>query len=217
MKKFGVFIIVFVASVVAFNVWKPQLGSYLLTQQLSSQAEVSRIMAQKDKGINNSNLAEFNNEAVDYVAQKDNLLAQISKAEADEAATDTTQVLGESDRWIEINLTQQRLYAWEGNNQVYNFLVSTGKWAPTPVGDYKVWIKLASTTMAGGSKALGTYYYLPNVPCTMYFYRGYGIHGAYWHNNFGQPMSHGCVNMRPSEACTLFNWSSVGIPVKIHY
>ena len=69
--------------------------------------------------------------------------------------------------------------------------------------------------MAGGSKALGTYYYLPNVPCTMYFYKGYGLHGTYWHNNFGHPMSHGCVNMKTEEACTLFDWASVGTRVNV--
>jgi len=55
---------------------------------------------------------------------------------------------------------------------------------------------------------LGTYYYLPNVPCTQYFYKGYGLHGAYWHDNFGHPMSHGCVNMRISDSCQLFEWTS---------
>lgn len=217
MRKFGVFIIVFVVAIVAFNIWKPQLASYLLTQQLSSQAEVDRIITQKDQPVSNGNLAEFNNESVNYAAQKSDILAQISKAKEEEAATDTTRVLGESDRWIEVNLTQQRLYAWEGNNQVYSFLISSGKWAPTPTGNFAIWTKLTSTTMAGGSRALGTYYYLPNVPCTMYFYKGYGLHGTYWHNNFGQPMSHGCVNMRTSEACTLFNWASVGTRVNVHY
>ena len=58
---------------------------------------------------------------------------------------------------------------------------------------------------------------LPNVPYTMYFYKGYGIHGTYWHHNFGHPMSHGCVNMRTSDAAWLFNWASVGTPVVTHY
>jgi hypothetical protein len=73
--------------------------------------------------------------------------------------------------------------------------------------------------MEGGSKALHTYYYLPKVPYTMFFYndvvarkRGYGIHGAYWHNNFGHPMSHGCINMKPEEAGVLFEWAAPEIP-----
>lgn len=62
----------------------------------------------------------------------------------------------------------------------------------------------------------GPDYYLPDVPYTMYFYKGYGIHGTYWHDNFGTPMSHGCVNMRTSEAAWLFDFASVGTLVNVH-
>jgi len=104
----------------------------------------------------------------------------------------------------------------EGDTTVGSFLISSGKWSPTPTGEWPIWIKLRYTRMKGGSKALGTYYNLPNVPYTMYYNQGYGIHGAYWHNNFGQPMSHGCINMKPEEAGIVFNWASVGTVVKIH-
>jgi lipoprotein-anchoring transpeptidase ErfK/SrfK len=115
-------------------------------------------------------------------------------------------------RWIDVNLSTQTLYAYEGDTLVNSFVVSTGTWlTPTVVGKYKVWIKFASTSMSGPG------YYLPDVPYVMYFYKGYGIHGTYWHNNFGTPMSHGCVNMRTSEAQWLFNWASVGTVVNVHY
>lgn len=125
-------------------------------------------------------------------------------------------VLGDStssNKRILIDISDQKLYMQESGNTVGTFLVSTGKWAPTPTGSFAIWTKLRYTTMAGGNPALGTYYNLPNVPYTMYFYQGYGIHGAYWHNNFGNPMSHGCVNMRPEEAGIVFNWANVGTPV----
>ena len=70
--------------------------------------------------------------------------------------------------------------------------------------------------MTGGSKDLGTYYYLPNVPYTMFFYKDYGIHGAYWHDNFGHPMSHGCVNMRIDDAEKLFYWANPILPQNIN-
>lgn len=118
------------------------------------------------------------------------------------------------DKRIEINLTNQHLYAYEGQDLVYDFPVSTGKWGQTPTGTFNIWIKLKYTRMTGGNKNLGTYYNLPNVPYTMYFYnndipktRGYGIHGAYWHNNFGHPMSHGCINMKPEDAEKLYYWA----------
>jgi len=73
--------------------------------------------------------------------------------------------------------------------------------------------------MSGGSTALNTYYYLPNVPYVMFFEndkiaasRGYSLHGTYWHNNFGTPMSHGCVNMKTSEAALIYEWSNPKIP-----
>lgn len=124
-------------------------------------------------------------------------------------------ILGDSssEKSIEVDLSEQRLYMKEGSNVVGNFLVSTGKWYPTPQGEWRVWTKIRNARMRGGSKALGTFYDLPNVPYTMYYYQGYGIHGAYWHNNFGHPMSHGCVNMKPEEAAIVYNWAEVGTRV----
>jgi lipoprotein-anchoring transpeptidase ErfK/SrfK len=115
----------------------------------------------------------------------------------------------QDDKWIEVDLTNQKLRAWEGNKLVYEFPVSTGKkqWGTdTPPGVYRIWYKTRYTLMQGGSGS--TYYYLPNVPCTQFFYKGFGLHGTYWHNNFGHPMSHGCVNMKTEDACTIFPWTS---------
>ncbi len=115
------------------------------------------------------------------------------------------------ERWIDIDLSEQRLYAHEGDQMIASFLVSTGTWQhPTPVGQFHVWIKMRYCDMSGPG------YYLPDVPYTMYFYGDYGIHGTYWHSNFGTPMSHGCVNMVTEEAGWLYNWSHVGILVNIH-
>lgn len=128
-----------------------------------------------------------------------------------------SSVLGRSDVYkkIFVDLANQRLYAFEGSQKVYDFLISSGKWGWTPTGTFKIWIKLRSTKMEGGKKELGTYYYLPNVPFVMYFYndeipkwRGYGLHGTYWHNNFGMPMSHGCVNLKTEDAEKLFYWTN---------
>ena len=114
--------------------------------------------------------------------------------------------------WIDVNLTQQMLYAYAGNTVVNSFLVSTGTWQyPTVTGKYHVYVKLRYTDMTGAD------YYLPNVPFTMYFYQSYGLHGTYWHNNFGTPMSHGCVNLSIPDAEWLYNFSSVGTLVNIHY
>jgi len=116
---------------------------------------------------------------------------------------------------IYVDLTNQRLYAYEGKKMVFNFPVSTGKWYPTPTGDFRIWVKLRYTRMSGGDSSIGTYYNLPNVPFVMFFYnneisktRGFALHGAYWHNNFGHPMSHGCVNMRTEDVEKLYSWAN---------
>jgi|SRR3989344_390925 len=125
-------------------------------------------------------------------------------------------VLGENSigKHIYIDLTHQRLYAKVGDSVIYDFPVSTGKWGQTPTGNFTFWYKIKYTRMTGGNKALGTYYNLPNVPFTMFFYndqipksRGYAIHGAYWHDNFGYPMSHGCINLSPDNAQVLYYWA----------
>ena len=119
---------------------------------------------------------------------------------------------GNGERWIDVDLTNQRVYAYEGDVIVNSFLVSTGTWAtPTVTGRYHVYVKYASAKMSGPG------YYLPNVPYIMYFYGSYGLHGTYWHNNFGTPMSHGCVNLRTDDAAWLYNWASIGTLVNVHY
>jgi len=119
--------------------------------------------------------------------------------------------VGFNERWIDIDLSEQRLFAYQGKELVRTFVVSTGIWrTPTPVGQFAVWIKLRYDNMSGPG------YFLHDVPYTMYFYHGYGIHGTYWHNNFGTPMSAGCVNMITEEAGWLFDWSHVGILVNVH-
>ncbi len=116
------------------------------------------------------------------------------------------------ERWIDVNLSQQMAYAYEGDTIVNSFLVSTGTWLhPTVTGKYRIYVKLRYTDMAGPD------YYLPNVPYVMYFYKGYGLHGTYWHNNFGTPMSHGCVNLSIPDAAWLYSWASVGTLVNVHY
>ena len=111
------------------------------------------------------------------------------------------------EKWIEVNVTTQEVTAWEGNVPVMHFIVSTGlPHTPTVLGEYRIYQKLVSTRMIGPG------YDLPGVPYTMYFHRGYALHGAYWHTNFGQPMSHGCVNFSPEEAKTLFDWAEPVLP-----
>jgi len=117
------------------------------------------------------------------------------------------------EKWIEVDLSEQRLRAHEGDRVVLDVLVSTGlPRTPTVTGTFHIWAKLLKTDMVGGNRALGNYYNLKAVPYVMYFYKDYGLHGTYWHNDFGRPKSHGCVNMRTKDAKWLFEWSSPNLP-----
>jgi lipoprotein-anchoring transpeptidase ErfK/SrfK len=122
----------------------------------------------------------------------------------------------EGERWINVNLSTQTLVAYEGDVPVFETLVSSGlpQW-PTVTGQYRTYAKYESQTMNG--YLLGYDYYLPDVPYVMYFYNDYAIHGTYWHNNFGTPMSHGCVNVSTPDAGWLFAWAPVGTVVNVTY
>jgi hypothetical protein len=113
------------------------------------------------------------------------------------------------EKWVAINLAEQTLAAYEGDRMVFATLVSTGlPWWQTPEGLFRIWAKVRVGKMTGGSVEGGNYYYLEDVPWTMYFYRNYGLHAAYWHDAFGYPRSRGCVNLSPSDARWLFDWAS---------
>jgi LysM repeat protein len=114
---------------------------------------------------------------------------------------------GDGKRFL-VDLSDQMLYAYEGDTLVRSTLISSGTWRyPTVTGTFHIYLRYTSARMRGPG------YDLPNVPYVMYFYKGYGLHGTYWHNNFGTPMSHGCVNMPTPEAEWAYNWSSYGTPV----
>lgn len=127
----------------------------------------------------------------------------------DTSPVTSAKVLGSAtspgEKHIYVDLSTQTLYAYQGTTLILKTLVSTGKWHDTPVGNFHIWEKLISTEMAGGQGA--DYYDLPNVPYVMYFYHDFGLHGAYWHDNFGHKMSHGCVNLRKVDAKALFQWA----------
>ena len=119
--------------------------------------------------------------------------------------------VGKDEPWIDIDLTRQKAYAYQGNKKLASFVVSTGTWQhPTVTGAFQVYVKYRFADMAGPG------YYLPDVPNVMYFYKDYGLHGTYWHNNFGTPMSHGCVNFSIPDSDWIYDFVSVGTVVNVH-
>ena len=175
------------------------------TTSCCNQSTVEKPVGEFDE---NANIATFESEIIDY--PKTSLATY--KNNQDTAVLGTTTAADGTEKWIEVDLATQTLRAWEGNKQVMEFPISSGKWAPTPKGDFRIWYKTRFQSMIGGNKAWGTYYNLPNVPNNMFFYQGYGLHGAYWHNNFGHPMSHGCVNEPLANAAAIFAWAGPNVP-----
>jgi len=182
---------------VAFSVLKISLKEIPCANSVSCVKDIS---GEFDTNVKNAEFMGKNMTIPEYLAEK----------------RKTSKVLGEvpsSSKRIEIDLSTQTLYAFQNNEEVMSFPISSGKWFPTPTGTFHIWLKLRFTRMTGGEG--DDYYDLPNVPYVMFFYndqvskgRGFGLHGAYWHNNFGYPMSHGCINIAPANAAKLYDWAS---------
>lgn len=114
-------------------------------------------------------------------------------------------------RWLEIDLSEQKLTAWQGGKANYSTIVSTGKpTTPTHTGIFSIQRKLPQDRMQGED------YNLPRVPHVMYYHEGYAIHGAYWHHQFGTPVSHGCINLPLPAAEKIYEWTAMGTPIVIH-
>ena len=123
-------------------------------------------------------------------------------------------------KWIEVDLSDQYMQAWEYDTPVMGTYVSTGKEAyPTPTGYFSVFYKLPYDDMTSGLfVAPEEYYYVEDVPSVMYFAEGgYAIHGTYWHNMFGTPYSRGCVSAPVWAAEWFYNWAPYGVTIWIHW
>ena len=116
---------------------------------------------------------------------------------------------------IVVSISHQMLWAYKGDDVVLSSYVSTGRTGfETPLGSFAVLSKLPSQTMEGVIG--GEYYNVPDVPSVLYFTNsGHALHGTYWHNNFGTPMSHGCVNLPLDVAAWLYDWAPIGTPVRV--
>lgn len=110
-------------------------------------------------------------------------------------------------KWIEVDLSEQMLWAYESEKLVFSTDISTGKEnTPTVQGRFRIIRKYEAQLMTGPG------YYLPNVPYVMYFYGNFALHGAYWHDKWGTPTSHGCVNLRIEDAQWLYEWTDPQVP-----
>lgn len=130
--------------------------------------------------------------------------------EAGKSPTTTKRIL--------VDRSEQKMYAYDGDVLFMEQSISTGlDSTPTPRGTFSVYKKTPSRYMQGPLPGVSEQYYdLPGVPWNLYFTeQGAVVHGAYWHNSFGKPWSHGCVNLPPAEARKIYEWAEVGTKVVI--
>ncbi len=126
------------------------------------------------------------------------------------------------ERWLDVNVSKQTLVAYDGTRAVYATLISTGEAGledpahskATKRGIFRIHTKHVSATM--DSDAVGEEFELRDVPYVQYFEEGYALHGAYWHDRFGTPKSHGCINLTPEDARRLFFFTEPALPEGWH-
>jgi hypothetical protein len=131
--------------------------------------------------------------------------------------------LAPGEKWIDVNITTQTLVAFEGDKPVFATLVSSGRHDDkdptkdhrTKVGTFRIREKHIAATMDADSSTDGPYS-IQDVPWIMYFEGSYALHGAFWHLSFGHERSHGCVNLMPKDARTLFAWTGPKVPEGWH-
>jgi LysM repeat protein len=184
----------------------PSSGSVHIVSRGETLASIARRYGTSVAAI--ATLNGLRNPNLIYVGQRLN----IPKGGSSTGGGTTPPSSGGGAKWIDIDLSSQRLRAYSGNTVLRTMVVSTGiARYPTPPGRFRIYSKYRSIAMSGPG------YYLPGVPHSMFFYRGYAIHGTYWHNNFGTPMSHGCVNLTRADAAWLYGWAPMGTLVVIHW
>jgi hypothetical protein len=128
----------------------------------------------------------------------------------------------DGERWLDVSIANQTLVAYEGTKPVFATLVSTGEAGladpettkSTVLGEFRIFSKHVTTTMS--SEVVGEEFQLKDIPYVQYFQEGYALHAAYWHDDFGIPRSHGCINLSPEDARWLFSWTEPHVPSTWH-
>lgn len=160
---------------------------------------------------------------VEYLVSAEGPLVRRTDATLIEPAT-RPEGIGPEEKWIDVDLTQQNLVLYEGDRPVYATLISSGVIQredveelnhATPTGLFRIRSKHVATAMDGDNAFDGPYS-IEDVPYVMYYESGYAIHSAFWHDLFGRPKSHGCVNAAPEDARVIFDWTDPQVPERWH-
>ncbi len=190
-----------------------------IASQVNKNGRAKEVVKNTDLIIQEGTASQTLNIQESLAAVTEALLGQVPQTTINLALTtsepETKEVLSPAapnsnkGKTIKIVLSEQKLYAWEDGKLVKSFYISSGLTGPTPVGNWTIYNKTPVQTYQSPS------YYLPNVHWSSWFAPEIAIHEAYWHNNFGNPMSHGCVNTTIGDAEFIYNWAPIGTPVEV--
>jgi hypothetical protein len=171
-----------------------------------------------------SGLAHKRYEVVSVISQLDGFallasndwvpLGDLALIDLDKLAIDSSS----SCRRVDVDLTSQTLVVIENCQLVFATLISSAKApAKTPEGTFTIFYKEERLPLFANERvASSESFYLADVPWLMFFHENWAIHGAYWHDHFGEPWSHGCINVSPYDALWLYKWSKLGDMIVIH-
>jgi hypothetical protein len=172
----------------------------------SSAAPLARLTAVRVLERRSRGSARFVRVGDDVWLREDDVVAPSESAPPPEVQPD--------ERWIDVDLSRQTLVAYVGATPIFATLVSTGRGSTgsdtaTPTGSYRLWVKLRAHDMDNLEHLDAPQSYaIEAVPWVMFFHQGYGLHGTFWHDRFGEVKSHGCINLAPRDAERLFHWTS---------
>lgn len=138
-----------------------------------------------------------------WISGRDARIAELAKP---------PETVGKDELWLDFSRDSQVIVVYRGEKPIYATLSSSGKYGHrTPLGVYRVEKKVAKTTMNSRADAEEPYE-VKNVPWTLFYHHGYAVHGAYWHNKFGTPVSHGCMNLAPTDAKLVYEMLGPEVP-----
>lgn len=204
-------------------------------EQIDANGAVTKVVSEKKDGVKVSNSESITQQIVagvqggspvEVTFETTPVPAEVTQAKAPDAATPADPATPAADptgeKWIDINLSDKTLTAYQGDTPVFGpkKIVDGKKDYETVTGTFEIYHRLEKQDMTNASKfpqSDSRYYYTKDVPWVQYFKGGYAIHGAPWRSSFGYSGSHGCINMSVSDAKWMYDWASMGTKVVVHY
>ena len=173
------------------------------------------VVAERERGHHGRELGDTSGVASDFAAQ-----LATGDAVFQTPVTETAPVITTLARTVEVNLSTQTAHLFENGNVVGTYAISSGRAAtPTPTGHFTVnaYTRIQDLGALCYNPEAENSYCTEDVPWITWFAPDIAFHGTYWHNNFGTPMSHGCVNMTESAAKFVYDWTARGTEVWVHH